>query len=229
MLLNYVRKEAKKENQENLKSALDYFQKFKTLQEKEQEIKRCYYFKSLERVYKKEKANTEKQKIKVLEKLIKENYKNKLQKQFKRIQDAESLLSQKIKIKEIKIEIEWKANRIWGYNPSVEVNIYTNKYGYNEFNLTGYASGCGYDKRSSATASAFNKSKILIAYLYKAMNNALKNKSKLNYGVYGLTYLHFAGGVGYSCHDRILKEDLKFKNICYEETSKNFDFYKYTA
>lgn len=229
MMLNYVRKEVKKDNQEKLKSALDYFRRFITLQEKEQKIKNCYYSNSLEKVYKKENATTENKKIQVLEKLIKENYKNKLQKQLNRIQDAENLLSQNIKIKEIKIEISWSKNKTWGYNPTAEINIYTDNYKYNEYNLTGHASGCGYDKRSSATASAFNKSKILIAYLYKAMNNALKNKSKLNYGTYGPSYLCFAGGVGYSCHDRILKEDLKFKNVCYEETGKNFDFYKYIA
>ena len=148
MILNYVRKEIKKRNQEKLKSALDYLQRFKTLQEKEQDIKNWYYSKSLERVYKKENATTESKKIKVLEKLIKEYFKNRLQKRLNKIQDIENLLSQNIKIKEIKIEISWSKNKTWGYNPTAEINIYTDNYKYNEYNLTGHASGCGYDKRS---------------------------------------------------------------------------------
>lgn len=228
MSLNYLRKETRKENQKNLKSTLIYFQEKKTLQDKENYISDWIYSKSLNRAYQKENATTEKKKIKVLEKLIKNEYKNRLNEKLQKITDAENLLSKNIKIKEIKIEIGWSKNRIWGYNPSVEVIIFTNDYRYNEYDLTGYASGCGYDKRSSATASAFNKSKILTAYLYKAKNKALKNKTALNYGAgYGVLP-YFEGAVGFSSHDHILTEDLKLKNVCYEEF-KQFDFYKYTA
>lgn len=58
-------------------------------------------------------------------------------------------------VNRIDIVVEWKNNRTWGKNAHATVNVHaanvTETY-------TGKASGCGYDKRSTAVSNALNQS-----------------------------------------------------------------------
>lgn len=85
----------------------------------------------------------------------------------------------------IKIKVEWKKNRTWGYNPTAEV--WTSGGYYN----TGKASGCGYDKESSAIESALRDSASLQKFIIHNLGK-LKNE----YGIetnYGLAHLSIGG------------------------------------
>ena len=59
-----------------------------------------------------------------------------------------------------RVSVEWKKSRVWGYNPAVTVDAWTvDTDGAQECaTTTGRASGCGYDKQSTAIAEAFNAS-----------------------------------------------------------------------
>lgn len=106
------------------------------------------------------------------------------------------------------ITVEWKKSRTWGSNPKA----YTN-YGFEGENI----SGCGYCKKSTATAQALNSHLPLIKLLYEKKNEALKsysspdddqnkiNRSILGYGSgYGVLP-YFEGGVGVSSHRNIIQ------------------------
>ena len=56
----------------------------------------------------------------------------------------------------IKIVVEWKRSKTWGWNPSVEAAVYDIDGQYIG-TYSGYASGCNYDKGSAAIAKALNQ------------------------------------------------------------------------
>jgi hypothetical protein len=104
----------------------------------------------------------------------------------------------------ISVNIEWKKSRTWGANPFAECwcgGYYT----------TGRASGCGYDKRTAATAAAFNSNPAIMKALYTAEEKRLAKRNKttrrdfIGYGSgYGILP-YFEGGVGISSHGRIFE------------------------
>lgn len=104
----------------------------------------------------------------------------------------------------IDVQIEWKNSRTWGANPFCECwgcGYYT----------TGRASGCGYDKRSAATAEAFNSNPAIMKALYTAEEKRLAKRNKptrrefIGYGSgYGILPA-FEGGVDISSHGRIFE------------------------
>lgn len=114
----------------------------------------------------------------------------------------------------ISINVSYRKNTTWGYNPTATVNS-------NNETTTGYASGCGYDKESSAVASAFNDNDSILKVLYTIKENALKaglsdfsetactgvdNRITCGYGAgYGI-FPYFEGGVGVGCFWDILKK-----------------------
>lgn len=53
---------------------------------------------------------------------------------------------------QIAIDVNWKKSRTWGHNPTAEV--WATLSGVRSDYGTGHASGCGYDKRSTAVCSA---------------------------------------------------------------------------
>ena len=223
--LIYLRAAAITETKARQGEAIEFFNEKKTLEEKETYLKSWYYTKSLNKQYKINHATTENQKIKVLIKLIKAYYKDDYLKKIKQIDEAEDILNKKIKIKSVEVTIKWSKNSTRGLNPHASINILASDSNFNEYNLTGKASGCGYDKRSAATAEAFNKSKILKAYLYKAKNKALKNKTVLEYGAGYGALPYFEGGVGFSSHEKILCKNIELKEIYRRESDKGEDSY----
>lgn len=101
------------------------------------------------------------------------------------------------------ITIEWKKSQMWGYNP----HVYTNT-GFEYHTI----SGCGYDKQSTVTAEALNSNLCILKlmyekkeeYLNKPNNTNISNEEIFGYGCgYGILP-DFHGGVGVSCHERIL-------------------------
>lgn len=89
------------------------------------------------------------------------------------------------------VVVEWKRNKTWGSNPRVTLKDGTE--------YSGYASGCGYDKESTAVAEALNKDPAIRRALYreKALNIDETNEKIFGYGVRGLLP-QFSGGVGMS-------------------------------
>ena len=118
---------------------------------------------------------------------------------------------------ELIITLEWKRSRMWGANP----RAYTN-YDFEGESI----GGCGYCKTSTASAQALNSHLPLMKLLYKKKEAHLrKNKSPkdklsnsshtiLGYGAgYGILP-HFEGGVGVSCHQRIVEGlGLKWRDV----------------
>lgn len=113
------------------------------------------------------------------------------------------------------ITIEATKNNMWGYT--------FKGYGSNSFKGS-VVSGCGYDKTSTATAEVLNSNLSILKLLYIAKDKAITehkheknpdntylrtsdiNRNYLGYGSgYGILP-NFEGGVGVSCHIRILKE-----------------------
>jgi len=130
-----------------------------------------------------------------------------------------------ITYKHIKIEIavSWKKSYTWGYNPHADVSIFTktsdDQTTYQRIETT--ASGCGYDKLSSAIATAFNQSINLKSYLI-SKTRKLNAISKSYHGSYGLyDNYDFMGGCGVSCY-RSIFEALGF--TWYHNSTDSSDF-----
>ena len=231
MNLNELKKSIKTESKNWAQDALKYFDENETIQQKEEFAKR-YYKKSIDALYKKNHATTDNQKIKVLKNLIKSYYQRFLNKDIATVEHMEALLNSDLKINKILIAIEWKKSRTWGNNPYAEVKVVYNNNQIETF--TGSASGCGYDKRSGATAQALNKCELLKALLYKAENKRLKNHSEVtrrDFIGYGSGYgaiPRFEGGVGFRSHETILN-NLNFKTSLYDESSATYDLYIFEA
>ena len=231
MNLNELKKSRKAESAKWAQDALKYFDENETIKQKEEFAKR-YYKKSIDALYKKNHATTDSQKIKVLKNLIKSYYERFLNKDIATVEHMETLLDSDLKINKIVIAIEWKRSRTWGNNPYAEVKVFYNNNHIETF--TGSASGCGYDKRSAATAQALNKCELLKALLYKAENKRLKNHREVtrrDFIGYGSGYSSipvFESGVGFRSHETILN-NLNFKTNLYDESSATYDLYIFEA
>lgn len=89
----------------------------------------------------------------------------------------------------VSIGVEWHRSRVWGYNPAATVRAWHRA-------TTGTASGCGYDKESSAIASAMNNNPEIMRILYE---HAEKGGS-FPYSVHVFAGVPvFDGGCGVSC------------------------------
>lgn len=161
----------------------------------------------------KERSNKEVRKI-LIDKRIKEDNKRILEFFAKCDQIANTEPCQNISI-----SVSWSKNRTWGYNPTAEIRA------GGQF-TTGTASGCGYDKLSSAVSYALNKNNSILNRLYNAYEKALRKNKEISlreaigYGS-GYKYPYFEYGVGYICFKSIFdKLGAKF-NIW--QGGKNFE------
>lgn len=114
-----------------------------------------------------------------------------------------------------KIDVDWVRSSTWGNNPHAEATV------YKEGTYRGFASGCGYDKLSSAVASALNQSlsvkKLFVEKVLEPLTEKWLKDGKTieelakDYGYrqffpYGTGYYpltFFEGGVGVSCFKNI--------------------------
>lgn len=179
-------KQVKKENEKELKRAISNLNKAK----KEDFINLWYYSEKLTK-RQKEKLTKSEQKEIIKNQIIKD-YEKRLVKNLKRINTIKNANNN---IELITINVNWVKNPTWGYNP--HATIYTN----NGDTTEGKASGCGYDKESTAIAEALNKNNDILKLLYTAKNKkmTLKNTNNhdlLGYGSGSGVLPYFEGAVG---------------------------------
>lgn len=155
-------------------------------------------------------------KAQTIEKVKKEATK-KLNKQLEKISEIENAKD----LQDLDICIDWKKSYTWGWCPRAYIRSHLldqQKYNYYE-RSEGYASGCGYDKLSSAIASALNDSNGALKLLYTAEEKRLRKAKKglttsrrdfIGYGSGYGSMPYFEGGVGFSSQISIF-ENLGFK------------------
>jgi len=119
--------------------------------------------------------------------------------------------------RKVSITLEWAHTHTWGWCPTGFDN-----YGHE----TKRIGGCGYCKKSTATAEILNRHPRILKLLYAKKEDALKNNvskadsNSINHKVlgYGSGYNicpRFEGGVGVSSHIRILEGvGLKMDHVC---------------
>ena len=162
---------------------------------------------------------------------INRSYAKHLAKKLDSIESAENAPE----IKNISIRVHWTKSPTWGYNPTATVTVYYTGGGYTV--ETGKASGCGYDKRSAAVASALNKIPAVLKALYQVKENALvngytpdaaKSYSNADCIAYGAGYgalPYYEGGVGISSTLATLQA-CGFTITDRDESGKHDDFYR---
>lgn len=208
-------KQVKKENEKELKKAISNLNKAK----KEDFINLWYYSEKLTK-RQKEKL-TKKEQKEILKNEIIKDYEKRLIKNLKRI---DTIKNANQNVETITINVDWVKNPTWGHNP--HATIYTN----NGETTEGKASGCGYDKESTAIAEALNKNNDILKLLYIAKNKKMTLKNTNNHDLlgYGSGYgvlPYFEGGVGVSSLLNIFRK-LGY-NIQEHHTNKS-DFYTIT-
>ena len=196
-----IKKEYKNNHIKNLKESINYIKNLKNDSH--------YLFNKLTKKQK-EKTFTQQKKI-IIEKLKKECEKE-IEKRF----DHLDQIAKAKKADYIKISVEWVKNKTWGMNPRAEVWA----HGY----TTGNASGCGYDKLSSAISYAFNKNDSILNLVLNEIEFYYRHK---NYNIreaigYGVDVWGFSYGVGYSSFKNIF-DKLGAKVNTWNET-KTSDF-----
>lgn len=130
------------------------------------------------------------------------------------------------KLQYVNINVDWVKSRTWGNNPHAEIKT-------NNSIFTGTASGYGYDKESTAVATALNQDFSVLKVLFDAKEKALQegkeNSSReiLGYGSGYYTLPYFEGGVGVDCF-RSIFEKCGY-NWEYVASGKTYDVYRVTA
>ena len=101
-------------------------------------------------------------------------------------------------LEDLSVVVEWTKNRTWGMNPTATATVNHNR----GEDTTGRASGCGYDKRSAAIASALNDqpSVMRILYAHAEQGKAFPNSVHVFAGV-----PYFEGGYGASCFRNVFE------------------------
>lgn len=140
--------------------------------------------------------------------------------------------------KKIEIIVNWSCGGAYGWQAYAELRTETART-WNTYEGQ-RTSGCGYDKRSTATASVLNKSKEIFVIIAEKLEKLPKKQIKeyltrkksgcefIGYGFdfWGGAFGSFSGGVGFECHRNNLKS-LGFECITYFE-GKQEDFYQFT-
>lgn len=154
-----------------------------------------------------------------------DNYEDEAFKKIKEAAEAPEVVS-------VSISVEWHRSKMWGYNPAAEVVIVDSNGHYSKF--FGSASGCGYDKESSAVAEALNQSAPIKKLLCDKKEKSIRegktyeagstmNKNYISYGAGYGSVPYFEGGVGMSSHEGVFRAcGLKLKN---SNHGKHFDTY----
>lgn len=145
---------------------------------------------------------------------IKKHYDKKLQEELNYLESIEQAPDFKGRFV---ITIKWTKNATWGYTCRSETNE-----GFESPTI----SGCGYCKKSTATAYALNNNKSILKLMFKVKDDYLQNnplisnndlhREILGYGSgYGILP-KFEGGVGVNCHETIINR-LGLRMSCISE------------
>ena len=117
----------------------------------------------------------------------------------------------------IEIDVTWNNNRTWGYCPTASMRWEDAEGHWHYIERAGHASGCGYDKHSTAVAECLNR--------FANWRYAIRRK-RANNVPYGLNHIgdpkwfpYFEGGVGMSCYPRIMDWlGFKMKHVAWTDT-----------
>lgn len=159
--------------------------------------------------------------LKYTSKRIQRKYEKELQKKIETIEACEIAEMPET----ISVLVEWKKSNIWGSNPHATVKI-----GNAEFK--GFASGCGYDKMSTAVAEAFNQSNRMKKILLETKEAALQagetggNGNLIGYGTGYGALPYFEYGVGINCFIGILQRAGYKCNTTWTDSIDSYFFYK---
>lgn len=130
-----------------------------------------------------------------------------------------------------RVVVEWHKSRVWGYNPVATVEMWNDKEYHKE---TGTASGCGYDKRSTAISIALNKLDGLQKALAQAEEKRLGKKDRpsrydfIGYGTTTSTLPEFDRGVGDGVYESIFAAmGYKWEQVCGSGWTSNCDVYTF--
>ena len=205
-------KQVKKENEKDLKTAIINLNKAK-----KEDLTNLWYYSEKLTKRQKEKLTKSEQKEVLKNKIIKE-YEKRLVKNLKKI---DTIKNANDDVRSISINVEWVKNNTWGYNP--HATVYTS----NGDATDGRASGCGYDKESTAIAEALNKNNDILKLLYNYKNKKMTLKKTNNHDIlgYGSGYgvlPYFEGGVGVSSLLNIFR---KLGYTISEHHTNRSDFY----
>lgn len=141
---------------------------------------------------------------------IKKSYEKDRKKELKRLDLGQA------EIESIEITVEWKKSAMYGQNPTATVRVFGKVKQAEGFfderyfkQFIGKASGCGYDKESTAIASALNQCEPLLRLMYEVAsrdeNIGKKNQEIFGYGSGYGPLPYFEGGVGTSCFPKIFE------------------------
>lgn len=75
--------------------------------------------------------------------------------ELKRANDEIEAMEKELPVKRIEIDIEWKRNQTWGYNP--HATAWAQYSDGHWAQATASCSGCGYDKKSTVVADVMNQ------------------------------------------------------------------------
>lgn len=148
---------------------------------------------------------------------IKKKYRKKVQSE---LENLEQIAHTKIP-ETISILVEWKKSSVWGYNPHATVKI-------GNATFKGFASGCGYDKRTAAIAEAANQSLQILKILCDKKELELQkgntdtNHNTIGYGSGYCAIPKLESGVGISSFRKI------FENCGYnwnDYSGEKYDMY----
>lgn len=181
-------KELKRENEKRINEILENFHA--ELKENENELTR------VEKYYLNRKSIYKRSRISQVENRIKQIKQKELNDQLEKLENVNNAHDKLPN--DLVLIINFYKSNTWGYCPKGSDN-----YGHETSSIT----GCGYCKESTATAQLLNQNYPILRKLYKAKNKKAneENNDLLGYGSgYGILP-SFEGGVGVSCHVRILE------------------------
>jgi hypothetical protein len=141
---------------------------------------------------------------KIMKRYTNENEKNRARyiEKLNRAEAAEPL-------KDATIVVDWTRSSTWGWNPTATVTVNGNYYKQ----TTATASGCGYDKESTAICGAFNANPSIMRALYEHAEQGGKLPYSVN--IYaGIPY--FDGRCGVTCNYSVFEAiGYKFSDVAH--------------
>ena len=133
-----------------------------------------------------------------------------------RLAEAEAIAAAP-EVQAISIYIVWKRSQTWGYNPHAEIKVYTDRGTYT---ATGRASGCNYDKQSTAIAEALNQIPAALKVIYDQRENDIE--------IYGTSLYsarpRYEGGIGTN-QIRLILEGSNIMMKSHDETKRTDHYY----
>lgn len=217
-MYNNIAKEVKKEIEEQKNNLLNELTKLK-----DDDILKNWRFNGYLTARQREKKDSERRAI-ITQKIEKE-YNKRLDKELARLAEIYNAGE----VEEISIAVEWKRNPTWGHNPTATIDIVFCKDEHlQRAQTSAKASGCGYDKESTAIAAAFGHSNAVKKILYDAWEKKLPEgltdrREAIGYGSGYGAIPYFEGGCGVSVFYKIFDNcGYTFKDVAH---GKTFDAY----